>query len=130
MAYRELAAADSGKLGAEAQYLVGDCLMSQKRSGEALLAYQDVVDRFASQDSWVVTALAKIGEVEESMGHDPKALAAYQRIVTMGGDPSWVASAQKRMDSIRARLGENAPVDETPKKAVPRKHAVKKGAKP
>lgn len=107
-AYRELAAVDPGKLGAEAQYLVGDCLLAQKKSGEALLAYREVVERFQNQEAWVVTAMAKIGEVEEGLGHDLKAMQAYQAIVDKGGDPSWVESAKKRIGLIRARHPEMA----------------------
>ena len=103
-AYSDLSASDTGKLGAEAQYLVGDCNAEQKKTGEALLAYRQVVDRFKDQPAWVVTALAKIGELEEAQGHDAKALEAYQQIVTQGGDPSWVDSANKRMALIKARM--------------------------
>lgn len=108
-AYRELAGIDKGKLGAEAQYLVGDCLMSQKQSGEALLAYQAVGQNFPAETGWVVTALAKCGEILETQGKDRQALEEYERIVKMGGDPTWTASAQKRMDLIRQRLGLTAP---------------------
>jgi TolA-binding protein len=45
-AYRSLAAVDKGKLGAEAQYLVGDCLVAQKQSGEAGILI-DVADAYA-----------------------------------------------------------------------------------
>ena len=104
-AYRELAASNKGKLGAEAQYLVGDCLMEQKRSGEAVLAYDAVAQDFPAESGWVVTALAKSGEVLETLGRDKEALQRYERIVKLGGDPAWVASAQKRIDLVRARLG-------------------------
>ncbi len=105
-AYQKLAASDPGKLGAEAQYLVGDCYLAQKKSGEALLAYQAVSERFVNEGAWVVTALAKVGELEESLGHDAKALAAYQRIIELGGDPTWVASARKRIELIKAKAAQ------------------------
>jgi hypothetical protein len=80
----------------------------------------------------VVTALAKSGEVLESLGRDQEALARYQKIVDMGGDPSWVHSAQKRMDLIRARLapapGSESPTAAAGKPAAKAKPAVK--AKP
>jgi TolA-binding protein len=103
-AYRDLAAHDTGKLGAEAQYLVGDCYFSQKKEGEALLAYKEVAEHFSGQDAWVVTALAKVGELEEGLGHDDKALEAYEKIRAMGGDPTWVASAKKRIELLKARM--------------------------
>ena len=123
-AYRALAAADKGKLGAEAQYLLGDCLLAQKRNGEALLAYDAVGQAFPAEGGWVVTALAKSGELLESMGRDKDALERYERIVKLGGDPTWTASAQRRMDLVRARLGAAAP-EKAPKKA-----ATPKPAKP
>ncbi|HXC62969.1 MAG TPA: tetratricopeptide repeat protein, partial [bacterium] len=104
-AYRDLAASDKGKLGAEAQYLVGDTLLEQKQSGEALLAYDAVGQNFPAETAWVVTAMAKSGELLESMGRDKDALERYERIVKLGGDPTWVAAAQKRMDILRAHLG-------------------------
>jgi TolA-binding protein len=125
-AYRALAATNKGKLGAEAQYLVGDCLLAQKRSGEALLAYDAVADAFPAESGWVVTALAKSGELLETLGRDKEALQRYERIVKMGGDPTWVASAQKRMDLVRARLGLPAPGGPPPHRAK----AVKGKAKP
>lgn len=103
-AYRALAASDKGKLGAEAQYLVGDCLLAQKKSGEALLAYEAVQSGFPEQSGWVVTALAKSGEILESQGKDKDALERYERIVKLGGDPSWTASAKKRIEQIKKRL--------------------------
>ncbi len=104
-AYRALAASDRGKLGAEAQFLIGDCYLSLKKSGEALLAYQQVVTAFPQESSWVVTALAKVGELYELAGKYDKALESYQRIVSMGGDPTWVASAKRRADLVRQRMG-------------------------
>ena len=117
-AYRDLAGSDKGKLGAEAQYLVGDTLMEQKQNGEALLAYDAVGQNFPAETAWVVTALAKSGEVLESMGRDKEALERYERIVKMGGDPTWVAAAQKRMDILRSHLGMAAPVAKEPAKAA------------
>lgn len=104
-AYRALAASDRGKLGAEAQFLVGDCFMSMKKSGEALLAYQQVVTAFPDEGSWVVTALAKVGELHELAGRYPKALESYEAIVKKGGDPTWVASAKRRAQLVRERMG-------------------------
>jgi TolA-binding protein len=130
-AYRDLAAADKGKLGAEAQYLVGDTLMEQKQNGEALLAYDAVGQNFPAETAWVVTALAKSGEVLESMGRDKDALERYERIVKLGGDPTWVDAAQKRMDILRSHLGLAAPAAKAPVQAKPKgKTKAKAKAKP
>jgi TolA-binding protein len=126
-AYRALAAVDKGKLGAEAQYLVGDCLLAQKKSGEALLAYDAVQEGFPGESGWVVTALAKSGEILESLGRDKDALERYQKIVNLGGDPSWVSSAQKRMELIRQRM--SPAVSPTPAKASAPKPKAKKPVK-
>jgi TolA-binding protein len=126
-AYRALAAADSGKLGAEAQYLVGDCLLSQKKSGEALLAYDAVAANFPNESGWVVTAQAKSGELLESLGRDKDALERYEKIVSQGGDPTWVASAKKRAELLRQRMGASAPAAG---KASEPKPAAKPAAKP
>jgi TolA-binding protein len=115
-AYRALAASDTGKLGAEAQYLVGDCLLAQKQSGEALLAYDAVTANFPAESGWVVTAQAKCGEVLESMGRDKEALQRYEKIVAQGGDPTWVDSAKKRAALLRERI---AAASAPPKKAAP-----------
>jgi TolA-binding protein len=132
-AYRALASSDQGKLGAEALYLVGDCYLAQKKTGEALLAYREVETRFKGQDAWVVTALAKVGEVEESQGQDGKALQAYEKIISLGGDPSWIKSAQNRIEAIRARMPQPAPKAKPqvkPKpKSKPKSAPEKKGAK-
>ena len=130
-AYRALAAADTGKLGAEAQYLVGDCLVSQKQVGEALLAYDGVAANFPAEGGWVVTAQAKSGELLESLGRNKEALERYEKIVAQGGDPTWVSSAKKRADLLRQRLSAESatPAAEAP---VPKKPAskAKAGAKP
>jgi tol-pal system protein YbgF len=123
--YRALAAADTGKLGAEAQYLVGDCLLAQKQSGEALLAYDAVAANFPAESGWVVTAQAKSGEVLEALGRDKEALERYQKIVAQGGDPTWVASAKKRIELLRQRLGSAAPAE-----APAPKKTAKKAGKP
>jgi TolA-binding protein len=125
-AYRALAAADKGKLGAEAQYLLGDCLLAQKRGGEALLAYDAVGQDFPAEGGWVVTAQAKAGELLETLGRDKEALERYERIVKAGGDPTWVSSAQKRADLIKARLGLNAPAKPA---GAPKPKAAKAKAK-
>ena len=103
-AYRALAAADKGKLGAEAQYLVGDCLVAQKQSGEALLAYDAVAQNFPAEGGWVVTAQAKGGELLETLGRNKEALARYEAIVKAGGDPTWVLSAKRRVELLRQRM--------------------------
>jgi TolA-binding protein len=129
-AYRALAAADAGKLGAEAQYLVGDCLLAQKQSGEALLAYDAVAVNFPGEAGWVVTAQAKSGELLESLGRNREALERYQKIVDQGGDPTWVASAKKRAELLRQRLAPAAsttPLGAGTPRPAPSK---KKGAQP
>jgi TolA-binding protein len=104
-AYRDLAGRNQGPLGAEAQYLVGDCLIDLKQSGEALLAYDAVDQNFAGQGAWAVTALAKGAEILESQGRYKEALARYEKIAATAGDPSWVASARQRIVLMRQRLG-------------------------
>jgi tol-pal system protein YbgF len=127
-AYRALAASDTGKLGAEAQYLVGDCLLAQKQNGEALLAYDAVAANFPGEGGWVVTAQAKSGELLESLGRYREALDRYQKIVDQGGDPTWVASAKKRAEQLRQRLSPVTPTSGSPRPAPA--PAKKKGAKP
>lgn len=122
-AYRAVAAMDKGKIGAEAQYLVGDCLLAQKKFGEALLAYRSVQEFFPEQKGWIVTALAKRGELLESLGKDREALEEYAKIVDIGGDPAWVHSAKKRMELIQSRLSPPQPPFEEG-------NAVKTPAKP
>jgi TolA-binding protein len=117
-AYRALAASDKGRLGAEAQYLVGDTLLAQKKTGEALLAYDTVLNAFPEQTGWGVTALAKSGELLESLGRDKEALERYERIVKVGGDPAWTRSAKKRIELIKARLA--PPSTAAPKTPAPR----------
>ncbi len=107
-AYRALAAADTTKLGAEAQYLVGDCLLAQKQTGEALLAYDAVAANFPAESGWVVTAQAKSGEMLESLGRDKEAMARYQKIISQGGDPTWVESAKKRAALLQQHMNESA----------------------
>jgi tetratricopeptide (TPR) repeat protein len=124
-AYQELAARGSGDLSAEAQYLVGDCHLEQKRVGEAIAAYELVVDRFAGQPAWVATALARLGELYESTGQPSKARLAYQRIVDMGGDPSWTASAKQRLGLLSQRLGPAPAASPTVRKAQAKKAVAK-----
>ena len=104
-AYRELASLNKGKLGAEAQYLVGDCLLATKQSGEALLAYDAVVQNFPAEGGWVVTAQARSAEVLESLGRDKEALQRYESIARTATDPTWSASARQRSALLRQRLG-------------------------
>jgi tol-pal system protein YbgF len=104
-AYRELAASDKGKLGAEAQYLVGDCLLAVKQTGEALLAYEAVGQNFPAESGWVVTADARAAEVLESLGRDKEALARYEEIVKTSPDSNWSAAARQRSALLRTRLG-------------------------
>jgi len=129
-AYRELAAADKGKLGAEAQYLVGDCLLAVKQSGEALLAYDAVVQNFPAEGSWVVTAQAKSAELLETMGRTKEALERYESIAKTAPDPTWVASARQRIVLLRQRLG--LPAEDAvkkPKAAAKGKGGARSGAK-
>lgn len=119
-AYRALAASDKGRLGAEAQYLVGDSLLAMKKKGEALLAYDAVLEAFPDQLGWGVTALAKAGELLESLGRDQEALQRYERIVKLGGDPTWVRSARQRIEMIKKRL---APAGQPQAKPAPKPEA-------
>ncbi|HTB21963.1 MAG TPA: tetratricopeptide repeat protein [bacterium] len=104
-AYRDLASRNRGKLGAEAQYLVGDCLIDLKQSGEALMAYDAVTANFPDQGAWAVTALAKGAEILEAQGRYKEAMARYEKIVQSAPDPSWAASARQRIALMRQRLG-------------------------
>ncbi|MES2201089.1 MAG: tetratricopeptide repeat protein [candidate division FCPU426 bacterium] len=113
-AYKDLASHDPGKLGAEAQFLVGDCLVAQKKLELAVAAYQEVADRFKSESNWAVTALARVAELQEQAGQDAKALATYQRIIAGGGNAEWTNAARKRIETIKARLKAAEPATAPP----------------
>jgi TolA-binding protein len=108
-AYQDLAARDQGTLGAEAQFLAGDCQLSMKHEEEAVKAYALVAKRFPSETSWVATALAKMGELHEQMGKPSLAIADYHRIMKLTGNPAWAASAKERIRLIRERFPKAAP---------------------
>ncbi len=122
-AYRDLAARDRGKLGAEAQYLAGDCLVSMKRDGEAVLAYDAVAKTFPGQGVWAVTALARAAEILESEGRYRDALRRYETIARTSPDPAWAASARARIVLMRKRLGLPDPAAAPRKKKPARKAA-------
>ncbi|MGH7442520.1 MAG: tetratricopeptide repeat protein, partial [bacterium] len=121
VAYRDLASRNKGKLGAEAQYLVGDVLLDLKQNGEALLAYDAVAKNFAGQGAWAVTALARGAEILESEGRTREALKRYETIAKTSTDPAWAAAAHQRAILLRKRLG--LPPEGARKKTAPhRRH--------
>jgi TolA-binding protein len=129
-AYRDLASRNRGKLGAEAQYLVGDCLIDLKQSGEALMAYDAVTTNFPGQGAWAVTALAKGAEILEAQGRYKEAMARYEKIVQSAPDPSWAASARQRIALMRQRLGLPAETAKAKRKGASKpKHQYKPAAK-
>jgi hypothetical protein len=77
-----------------------------KHEKEALAAYARVAADFPTEPSWVVTALAKMGEVHEQMGKPALAIEDYKKIVRLKGDPAWAASARQRIKLCEERIAE------------------------
>ncbi len=91
----------TGAVGAEAQYWVADLDFDSERYEDAIGGYRRVVEQFADQQEWRISARYRMAEAFERLSRWRDAEDQYQHIVEASGDASWTEDAQRRLDWIK-----------------------------
>jgi tetratricopeptide (TPR) repeat protein len=89
---------------AEAQFWIAETHQLRGDSSAALLAYQEVAQRYAQHRMWSLTALLRAGEIYESLQRYPQAIAMYQRVVTVDPQDKQGRMAAERVKHLKAKI--------------------------
>ncbi len=93
------------KLGAEAQYWIGECFQEKGLNQRAAEEFLKVADQYPDQGMWATTAKFQAATLFESLGRYQKAEALYEMVVRESrGDRNREAHAKKRLSQVRKMM--------------------------
>jgi TolA-binding protein len=89
---------------AEAQFWIAETHQLRGDSSAALVAYQEVAQRYAQHRMWSLTALLRAGEIYEALQQYPQAIAMYQRVATVDPYDTQGRMAAERVKHLKAKI--------------------------
>jgi TolA-binding protein len=89
---------------AEAQFWLAETHQLRGDSSAALVAYQEVAQRYAQHRMWSLTALLRAGEIYEALQQYPQAIAMYQRVATVDPYDTQGRMAAERVKHLKAKI--------------------------
>jgi len=89
-------------LAVELHYRIGACREALDKVDAALASYRQAVKVGARDQSYHLSAAARIAEIHEARGEYGKAVEAYRTLIRDAQDQELVAAAQERVDQLAA----------------------------
>jgi TolA-binding protein len=89
---------------AEAQFWIAETHQLRGDSSAALVAYQEVAQRYAQHRMWSLTALFRAGEIYEALQQYAQAIAMFQRVATVDPHDKQGRIAAERVKYLKARI--------------------------
>ncbi|NUN09842.1 MAG: tetratricopeptide repeat protein [Ignavibacteriaceae bacterium] len=98
---QKLANTRNDDIGAEAQFILGNTFLVQKKTEDAITAFVRVINIFFRYEEWVKQSYLALGSIYEQKKDTKKAKEMYQVLVNRKGTDDYTNEAKNRLKRIR-----------------------------